>query len=258
MTIGGSTADAAHRCARFAASVAIVALAAACAIDVTEYTPFATGSGTTRVAHDREADPITTASITTASIPPSRPARAAKADRAVASTVVVAHGDTLYAIARRHRTSVDRIAEANAIPRPYIIKPGQRLAVPGAAPAIVPAAAPVHSGAIRQTVQVPIKGGVVVGRGDTLYSIARRNRVDMADLMAANAIADPARIRPGQVLMLPYQRTAALAVSEHTGSIPRAAARPPAEDRRSGANAAYSKVMSDFRVVPGQSILAPF
>jgi LysM repeat protein len=253
MTTGGITAAAAHRCARFAASMAIVALAAACAIDVTEYTPFAAGSGTTRVAHDREADPITTASI-----PPSQPASAAKADRAVASTVVVARGDTLYAIARRHRTSVDRISEANAIPRPYVIRPGQRLAMPGAAPAIMPAAAPVHSGAIRQTVQAPIEGGVVVGRGDTFYSIARRNRVDMADLMAANAIADPARIWPGQVLMLPYQRTAALAVSEHTGSIPRTAARAPAEDRRSGVNAAYSKVMSDFRVVPGQSILAPF
>jgi LysM repeat protein len=254
MTTGGSTAGAAHRCARFAASVAIVALAAACAIDVTEYTPFATGSGTTRVAHDRDADPITTASI-----PPSQPARAAKADQAVASTVVVARGDTLYAIARRHRTSVDRIAEANAIPRPYVIRPGQRLAVPGATAAIVPAAAPVRSGAIRRTVRAPIEGGVVVGRGDTLYSIARRNRVGMADLMAANAISDPARIRTGQVLMLPYQRTAALAaVSEYTGSIPGAAARPPAEDRRSAANAAYSKVMSDFRVVPGQSILAPF
>ena len=252
MTTGGSTA-AAHRCARLAASVAIVALAAACAIDVTEYTPFATGSGTTRVAHDRDADPVTTAAI-----PPSRPARTAKADRAVASTVVVARGDTLYAIARRHRTSVDRIAAANAIPRPYVIRPGQRLAMPGAAPAIMPAAAPVHSGAIRQTVQAPVKGGVVVGRGDTFYSIARRNRVDMADLMAANAIADPARIRPGQVLMLPYQRTAALAVSEHTGSIRGPAARAPAEDRRSSVNAAYSKVMSDFRVVPGQSILAPF
>jgi hypothetical protein len=58
--------------------------------------------------------------------------------------------------------------------------------------------------------------------------------------------------------MLPYQRTAALVVSEHTGSVPAAAARPPAEDRRTSVNAAYSKVMSDFRVVPGQSILAPF
>ena len=254
MTTGGITVGTAHRCARFAASVAILALAAACAIDVTEYTPFATGSGTTRVAHDRDTDPITTASI-----PPSRPARAAKTDRAVASTVVVARGDTLYAIARRHRTSVDRIAEANAIPRPYVIRPGQRLAVPGAAPAIMPAAAPVHSGAIRQTVQAPIEGGIRVGDGDTLYSLARRHRVDVSDLMAANAIADPARIRPGQMLMLPYQRTASLVASpEHTGSIGTALPRRPVEDRRSGNNAAYSKVMTEFRVVPGQSILAPF
>ena len=254
MTTGGRTAM--RRSARLAASMAILALSAACAIDVTEYTPFANDGARTRVARDRDTDPFMTASI-----PQAQPARAAKADRAdkaVPSTVVVARGDTLYAIARRHRTSVDRIAEANAIPRPYRITVGQRLAMPDTT-AIQPAAAQVRSGAIRQTVQAPIEGGIRVGGGDTLYSLARRHRVDVSDLMAANAIADPARIRPGQVLMLPYQRTASLVASpEHTGSIGAALPRRPVEDRRSGNNAAYSKVMSEFRVVPGQSILAPF
>lgn len=254
MKTGGKTAGAARRIARLAASVAILALGAACAIDVTDYTPFADDGTNTRVARDRDTDPFMTASI-----PQAQPARTAKADKDVPSSVVVARGDTLYAIARRHRTSVDRLASANAIPRPYRIRVGQRLAMPGTS-AIAPAAAPVHSGAIRQTVQAPLKGGIRVGPGDTLYSLARRHKVDVNDLMAANAVTDPARIRPGQELMLPYQRTAALAPAspEHTGSIGRALPRRPAEDRRTSNNAAYSKVMSEFRVVPGQSILAPF
>lgn len=257
MHTGGKTAGVARRCARLAACVAIVALSAACAIDVTEYTPFANDGVKTRVARDRETDPFMTASI-----PKAGPARASKADKAAQQTVVVARGDTLYGIARRHRTSVDRLAAANAIARPYTIRVGQRLAMPGSAD-IRPASAPVRSGAIRQTVQTPIEGGVRVGQGDTLYSIARRNHVDVNDLMTANAITDPARVKPGHVLILPYQRTASLADAspEYTGAIPKPAAkavRSPAEDRRTGTNAAYSKVMTDFRVVPGQSILAPF
>src|SRR5690606_772324 len=98
-----------------------------------------------------------------------------------------------------------------------------------------------------------------VARGDTLYAIARRSRVDVADLMAANGISDPARIKTGQVLILPYQRsTASTAVSPGPGGvIARAADRPPVDDRRARADAAFSEVMTQFRVVPGQSILAP-
>jgi LysM repeat protein len=43
----------------------------------------------------------------------------------------------------------------------------------------------------------------VVKKGDTLYEIARRFGVSLQALAAANGIADPKMIRPGQVLVIP-------------------------------------------------------
>lgn len=262
MTSDERMAAAGRRGVRMVAGLALASMTAACAVDVTEYTPFGTGGDETQVASDGDSDPLTTGSVK--QVVPARTAKADRAGRTVASAVVVARGDTLYSLARRHRISVDRIAEANEIASPYTIRVGQRLAVPGTpAPEIAPAAAPVHDGAIRQLTPVPVRGAVRVGEGDTLYSIARLNRVDLADLMAANAITDPTRVRKGQVLMLPYQRVAAtdLATVEYTGSVARrarVAQASSADDRRARADRAYTQVMTDYRVVPGQSILAPF
>ncbi len=44
---------------------------------------------------------------------------------------------------------------------------------------------------------------VIVEPGDTLYSIARRNNVPLADLAAANNMDDPARLQAGQRLIVP-------------------------------------------------------
>jgi len=44
---------------------------------------------------------------------------------------IVRKGETLSAIARRYRTSVQAIARLNGLRRTYLIKPGQRLKIPG-------------------------------------------------------------------------------------------------------------------------------
>ncbi len=46
---------------------------------------------------------------------------------------VVASGETLFGIALRYGSSVDAVAQANGIPYPYIIQPGQYLKVPKSA-----------------------------------------------------------------------------------------------------------------------------
>lgn len=55
--------------------------------------------------------------------------------------VTVKKGDTLYSLAREHRTTVKRIAELNALTEPYAIKIGQKLKLPADAVSAQPASA---------------------------------------------------------------------------------------------------------------------
>lgn len=109
---------------------------------------------------------------------------------------VVRNGDNLGLIARRYGTSVAALQQANHL-RGTLIRVGQVLAVPTGpstpaariAPAAV-ASAPVtaESGATMHS----------VARGDTLWSIARRHGVSVAQLLAWNDLTARATLRPGQ------------------------------------------------------------
>jgi LysM repeat protein len=100
----------------------------------------------------------------------------------------VQDGDTLSEIAQRNGTTVAALAEANGLEDPYVIVPGQSLALPGAASGATPAA-----GGVRHEVV----------RGETLSQIAARYRVRSADIAAANDLADGSLIRVGQRLVIP-------------------------------------------------------
>ena len=71
---------------------------------------------------------------------------------AAAATYTLKPGDTLGAVARQHRVSVDALARANNIANPNRVFAGQVLTIPGATPA---APARVH----------------VVASGDTLGAL---------------------------------------------------------------------------------------
>ena len=93
---------------------------------------------------------------------------------------IVRSGDTVYQIARRYSTSMDSIISANQLQNPGVLSVGQALIIPN-----------------RETRHT-------VSRGDTLYSIARRYDVSLQRLIAANPqIANPNRIYPGQVVVIP-------------------------------------------------------
>ncbi len=55
------------------------------------------------------------------------------------SFIVVQWGDTLYSLAARYHTSVNALVSANRLPSASFIYAGQRLVVPGTAPAPRPA-----------------------------------------------------------------------------------------------------------------------
>jgi murein DD-endopeptidase MepM/ murein hydrolase activator NlpD len=114
-------------------------------------------------------------------------------------TYTVQRGDTLYRIARLQATSVSELVRLNNLANPNWLYAGQVLVLPGAAgcqsqPATEPAA-PAAAPAATASVYV-------VQRGDTLSRIAARNGITVGALVAANDIADAARIYVGQRLVL--------------------------------------------------------
>jgi LysM repeat protein len=105
---------------------------------------------------------------------------------ASAATYTVQKGDTVGAIAARFGVSAAHLAETNDLADPDRILEGQELDIPGAASA--QATTPTETYTVR--------------RGDTLSAIAARFDVSTGDLVRLNDLADPDRIREGQVLVV--------------------------------------------------------
>ncbi|MEC7524643.1 MAG: LysM peptidoglycan-binding domain-containing protein [Myxococcota bacterium] len=118
---------------------------------------------------------------------------------------VVREGDTLSSIARRHHVTIAELQRANRM-RGTVVRPGERLQIPG------------RSGWRRARGQ---GRRYTVRAGDTLSRIARRFRVSVDDIRAANALRSE-DIRQGQTLLVPRpgQSGAALRASLREGNAP--------------------------------------
>jgi murein DD-endopeptidase MepM/ murein hydrolase activator NlpD len=161
------------------------------------------------------------------------------------NTVEVQAGDTLYGISRRHKVSISELMSVNGLQNPTI-RPGQRLTLPSGArrgvakrtetarlsrpepvsppPARSVAAAPAASPAAQEVAVAPApadwSGTYTVTPKDSLYNIARRFNVKVADLQSYNGIPDPTKLRAGAVLKVPGGAAA--------GASPQIAAAEPA------------------------------
>ena len=126
-------------------------------------------------------------------------------DAAAPATVthIVAPGENLTRIASHYGASVAALVAANGIANPSRIFAGQRLVISGAPAAV---AAPVAAPASAATA-----ASHVVARGENLTRIASQYGVSVASIVAANGIADPSRIFPGQRLVIPGAPTSAVA-----------------------------------------------
>lgn len=148
------------------------------------------------------------------------PAAAPEADRAAPpparrgerADIVVAPGDTLWGIARRHEVTLQALIAANGLEPPYTLYPGRGLTLPPPPP--------------------PQSGVYVVVAEDTLSAIARRFATSVGALANLNAIEPPYVIRPGQRLRLPGADAkpapiVAARPAAAAGAIRREAAAPP-------------------------------
>jgi membrane-bound lytic murein transglycosylase D len=103
----------------------------------------------------------------------------------------VRSGESLSVIAKRYRVSVRELQAWNSISNPHKLRAGQQLVVfqsPAPAPAVR------REGTVQHTVQ----------SGDSLWSIARRYKVKLNDLMRWNDLGRNDVIRPGQSLKIVF------------------------------------------------------
>lgn len=141
------------------------------------------------------------------------------------TTIEVQQGDTIYGLAKRHNVSISELMSANHLQKP-MIRPGQKLVLPAAhrqspgrrttkvasapasvqptsAPSRIPAPAPAPAAMPASEAPAGWTGTHTVTPRDSLYAIAKRYNVKVADLQAANSISEPARLRAGTVLRVP-------------------------------------------------------
>jgi LysM repeat protein len=139
------------------------------------------------------------------------PAATAVVEPAAGETYVVKGGDTLAIIARRAGSTSADLKRLNSLKSDYV-QVGQELRLPvGLAPARVekvPSAAAAPVAPVRKA-----DGSVihVVKPGETIGAIARKYQVKAQDLLVANNIADPRKIRAGQELVIPGAAAASIA-----------------------------------------------
>lgn len=108
----------------------------------------------------------------------------------------VQFGDTLGSIAERFGTTAGALAQLNGILNPSRIIPGQVLRIPAVSAA--------DSGELEaQAILDSATQTYIVRAGDTLFRVAERFGIDVAELANANSIINDNLIYPGQVLVIP-------------------------------------------------------
>ncbi|MCK9168852.1 MAG: M23 family metallopeptidase [Treponema sp.] len=116
------------------------------------------------------------------------------------SSYTVQRGDTLYSISRKYQLTVAELRTANNLTDEDVIKAGQRLVIPSADISNA-AALSTTPDSDHKTEAVP-GGTYTVVKGDTLYGIARKYNMKLAELLSLNNMGSDAVIKSGQKIIV--------------------------------------------------------
>jgi LysM repeat protein len=108
----------------------------------------------------------------------------------------VYEGQSLWTIAKRYNVSAEAIAKANHLDEDAPLRAGVTLVIPDGK-GVTKKSASSRPAAKRSS------SAYVVSEGDSLWSIAERHGISVAELCEANGMREGAPLRPGQELVVP-------------------------------------------------------
>jgi len=115
----------------------------------------------------------------------------------------IKNGETLYTIAHKNHTTIEEVRKVNGLKKGDILKLGRVLTVP------MNTYAPDKKTKIKKTARIVKKakvqkktrtGNYAIKSGDTLFTIARKHGMTVAQLVNVNGIAYKSKLKLGQVL----------------------------------------------------------
>ena len=135
------------------------------------------------------------------------------------TTYKVEKGDTLYSISRKYQITVAELRAANNLSENDVIKVGQKLKIPSAdisnAAALATDNKATTNGTATLSATKATKEYTVV-KGDTMYSISKKNGMTLAEFMALNGLDSNSVIKVGQKLKI-YTSGATASTSTSSG-----------------------------------------
>ena len=133
------------------------------------------------------------------------------------TTYKVEKGDTLYSISRKYQITVAELRAANNLSENDVIKVGQKLKIPTAdisnAAALATDNKATSGGATLSSTKATKEYTVV--KGDTMYSISKKNGMTLAEFMSLNGLDSSSVIKVGQKVKI---YTSASTASTNTSS----------------------------------------
>ena len=116
------------------------------------------------------------------------------------TSYVVQKGDTLYSLSKKFQLTVGELRAANNLSESDVIKVGQKITIPEADIGTAAALSSTNSKSISNSTKTKV---YTVQKGDTLYSLARKNNISVADLMVLNNFDSSKVIKIGEKIKIP-------------------------------------------------------
>lgn len=121
--------------------------------------------------------------------------------------ITVAAGDSVWSLATKHGVTVTELMKANKIPAHAMVRPGDRLAIPGQQDKASETKPAQTELAENPEPKAPTARHTIAS-GDTIWDLAAKHGVSVLELQQANGLTASSLLRPGQALKIPGSQAA--------------------------------------------------